>query len=492
MEPESPQAEGALVLFVRAWGHRREIVLSWVGFAGLVLLCPACSSTSTVYQANTSCCTGPEVQDPTNQDPHEADRVACIFGKGDLPEKSVSGDIPGLRQNVRHVFVIMMENRSFDHYFGALSQTVPKVDGKTDETNPGPDGGTVSQYHASHLCLTDTSHEWLAAHEQFDGGKMDGFVASSGSRLPMAYYDASDIPFYYYLAENFAIGDRHFASVMGPTWPNHFFFWDGTSCGFAEDEETNLDVDPGCGLSQNSIFRVLGDDLGVYDNSSDLAVVALSGERVAPIYSISDFEQAAAKETDATTALPKVVFIGATDKNIDIAPLGIHLAEDDDHPPSNIQDGQAFTHRIVGDLTSNVPLWKSSVLFITYDEHGGFYDHVQPPLACPPEILPDGGQTVDEAQFGRLGFRVPLLVVSPFVKRNYVSHFITDHTSILRFIETWLDKGAFSRRDANAWAMLDYFDFAAPDYDVPVFTADASPTPAGLADCALQSNGWSN
>src|SRR4029453_7328328 len=139
----------------------------------------------------------------------------------------------------------------------------------------------------------------------------------------------------------------------------------------------------------------------------------------------------------------------------------------DEHPPANVQTGQAFVAGAIESLMAG-PLWPSSALFLTYDEHGGFYDHVPPPAACVPDDVPPmllEGDTV--ADFDRYGFRVPVVVVSPFAKKRFVSHVVHDHTSILRFIETRFDLPALTRRDANADPMLEFFDFADPPFTRP-------------------------
>jgi len=129
-------------------------------------------------------------------------------------------------------------------------------------------------------------------------------------------------------------------------------------------------------------------------------------------------------------------------------------------------------YEIVSALMSNPETWKSSALFITYDEHGGYYDHVVPPRACDP-----GGPDFKRADyaFNRYGIRVPLIVVSPFAKAHYVSKYVTDHTSILRFIQGWKNLGALTFRDANAWPLLDIFDFTNVPADPPIPDATAIP-----------------
>jgi phospholipase C len=121
-----------------------------------------------------------------------------------------------------------------------------------------------------------------------------------------------------------------------------------------------------------------------------------------------------------------------------------------------VQDGQKFVYDIVNAVITR-PVFAHTVMFLTWDENGGFYDHVPPPRACDPTV--QGDQVNAEFQFDNYGFRVPLIVISPFAKQGYVSHYLADHTSLVRFVEHWQNKGAMTARDANAWPLLDMFDF---------------------------------
>jgi phospholipase C len=132
-----------------------------------------------------------------------------------------------------------------------------------------------------------------------------------------------------------------------------------------------------------------------------------------------------------------------------------------------MQVGQHWVWQQVDALVKS-PAWKSSALFLTYDEHGGLYDHVAPPPACAPDSTAPK-EHPEIGGFDRLGFRVPLVVISPYAKRHFVSHVVHSHTSILRFVEAKFDLPAFTARDANSDAMLDLFDFASPDFSVPSF-----------------------
>jgi phospholipase C len=162
----------------------------------------------------------------------------------------------------------------------------------------------------------------------------------------------------------------------------------------------------------------------------------------------------------AAGTLPQVAFV-------DPLFVGSSNTENDEHPTSNIQVGQEFVSRVVNALLAS-PQWPRSALFLTYDEHGGFYDHVRPRPACLPDGIPPLLEAGDDpGAFDRYGFRVPMVVVSPFARSRYVSHRVYDHTSILRFIETRFDLPALTRRDANADPLLRMFDFRQPPFATP-------------------------
>ncbi|HVW24131.1 MAG TPA: alkaline phosphatase family protein [Polyangiaceae bacterium] len=402
-------------------------------------------------------------------------RSNCKFTAGALPEDTL-GSCATAKNPIEHVIVLMQENRSFDQYYGHLKgHGQDDVDVPPESTsNPGSpaDGGTgavIPWHHEPQYCVTDTDHGWPASHRQYDDGKNDGFALSNsvasdptGSRA-MGYYDQTDIPFYYDLASTFAMSDRYFCSVLGPTYPNRMYLMGGTSFGIVTTDLNTL-APPGA----NQIFKALNDknvDWKDYHESIASGLLypdfATDSAQAAHFVDISEFAKDAAAGT-----LPPFALI---DPNFSSANI---VQEDDEHPPSDIQMGQKFVYDQVQALMHS-PEWKSSVLFITYDEHGGLYDHVAPPAACapddtPPRLNPELGN------FDRLGFRVPLIVVSPYAKRHFVSHVVHSHTSILRFIEAKFGIGALTNRDANSDAMFDLLDFESPpNLDVPSFTEPA-------------------
>jgi phospholipase C len=272
----------------------------------------------------------------------------------------------------------------------------------------------------------------------------------------MGYYDQEDIPFYYELASTFAMSDRYFSALLGSTYPNRYFLAAGTSFGIVSTKITNL-APPGV----PNVYRAL--------NAKGVSWKTYA-TTLASIFLFPDF---AATQSDhvfpadqfaidaASGTLPQVSFVEA---GFAQAPS----VETDEHPPADMQLGQHWVWQQVTALTRS-PLWPSSALFITYDEHGGLYDHVPPPAACAPDDTPPA-LNPELGGFDQLGFRVPLIVVSPWARRHYVSHAVHSHTSILRFLEAKFDLPALTKRDANSDALLDLFDFeSSPRIDVPEF-----------------------
>ncbi|HMD46778.1 MAG TPA: alkaline phosphatase family protein [Acidimicrobiales bacterium] len=391
-----------------------------------------------------------------------------------------AGRASGINQ-IKHVIVLMQENRTADTYLGQLNaEGQPAYEAEPTTGNPDPlnPGLTIAPFHKTNLCeSSDLNHSWNGAHQEYDNGAMDGFTAAndissanadatdpSGART-MGYYDQTDLPFYYSLYNTFATSDRYFSSVMGPTYPNRFYLLAGTSFGHIQN-----DPPPGGGWPVKTIFDELGAaniNWKVYFSDFPFAdsfsyVQQHAKHHVVPI---SHFY------TDAQKGhLPPVSYI-------DPAFVGSVNTETDEHPPSNVQVGQNFVYSVVN-AVEHSPDWKSTALFITYDEGGGFYDHVAPPAATVPDsIAPmlQSGDTV--AAFDHYGFRVPLVVVSPFARAHYVSHTVDDHTSILKFIETRFSLPALTARDAAADSMTGLFDFTAPTFASPPSFTQPTITP---------------
>jgi phospholipase C len=385
---------------------------------------------------------------------------------------------PGDITKIDHVVVLMQENRSYDDYFSQLHfQGQPQADAESQKPNANPLGGPpIHPFLKSNPCeVADLDHSWNGTHNEWNGGRMDGFTAANvnpadptGSRA-MGYYDSKTLPFYYGIANEFSVADRYFASALTQTFPNRFYLLTGTSFGHIRND---LAI-----YNQRTIFQSLDEAKPPVSWKIYLASVQVEllfsyvmQHAVGHVFPISQYYTDAANGT-----LPQVSFVesdGFGDKN----------TESDEHPPANVQVGEKFTHDAMSALVHSSN-WSSSAFFLTYDEHGGYYDHVSPPPAPVPDNIPPMLQPGDvPAAFDRYGIRVPALVVSPYAKAHHVSHTVYDHTSILKFIETRFGLPALTHRDAAADPMLDMFDFTHVSHPNPVLP-DAPVDPAGVAAC---------
>ncbi len=382
---------------------------------------------------------------------------------------------------IQHVVVLMQENRSYDSYFGRLhyegqpDSTVEPTRGNPDPLNPG---ARIRPFLATSECtVADLNHSWNGTHQEWNGGKMSGFTAANvdpadpnGSRT-MGTFDQSVLPFYYGLANEFSIADHYFASVLSQTFPNRFYLLTGTSFGHIAN-----DLPPAGGFKQKTVFQLLDEAtpkvswkiyLASFQVEELFSYVVHHSNHIA---TIADYKTDAANGT-----LPQVSFVESD-------PFGNVNQESDEHPPANVQVGQKFTHDIISALVKS-PNWSSSAMFLTYDEHGGFYDHVAPPAAPKPDNIAPMLQPGDApGAFDRYGIRVPAIVISPYARAHFVSHTVYDHTSILHFIETRFGLPTLTHRDAAADPMLGMFDFTQMSNPHPTIPA-APIDPAGKAAC---------
>lgn len=322
---------------------------------------------------------------------------------------SEASDLPPseLMANIDHIVVVCMENRSFDHYFGALQLVEGKaVNGLTGrETNPDLRGNPVATWNSDYWVVEeDPPHGWSSSRAQWNEGANDGFVVAHLERddhvdaLPvMGYHVREQLPTLYSLADNYVLCDRWHASVMSSTWPNKFYLHLATSDG-------QMGNDPVSGVP--SIFDRCADaGVEAYYYSSNLPFVIGYGVTEG-IKQISEFFDEAASGN-----LPSVAYL-------DPAFSTELTMGNDDHPPADIRLGQAFLATVYEALAQS-PAWERTLLIITYDEHGGFYDHVSPP------------EVFDERdEFRQLGFRVPSLVIGPHVRRGCVDSTLFDHVSV--------------------------------------------------------------
>jgi phospholipase C len=375
---------------------------------------------------------------------------------------------------IEHIIVVMMENHSFDGRFGMLGRGDGfKLDrsGKPLDANPMNDGRLVRAFHMPSTCQLNSSpgQNWVASHTSFNKGRNDGFVKASGP-VAMGYWDGTDTPFNYALARTFPLCDRYFCSTLAQTYPNRRFLIAGTASGVVRTVTSNLDkFAPPNGTI---LDRLHAHGISWRDYATDLPAidVILENAKTYPqnVSLIDQFYKDA-----ASGSLPAVSFV---DPRFGGDPT--HPAESEEDP-DDISYGENFTAKVVNAVFQS-PNWKNTVLVYTYDEHGGYYDHVPPPPAVKPDNIPPGADDPSvSGAYDRYGFRVPTVIVSPFAKRKYVSHQVHDHTSILKLIETKWNLGAMTYRDANASNLLDSLDLdGQPAFAEPPTLA--APRPAGL------------
>jgi phospholipase C len=426
-----------------------------------------------------------------------ADAASGLRAPGSLPfpHLPVGHPTPGLKQ-IEHVVVLMMENHSFDNLLGMVPHQVrgrAKVDGLTvtrgqpqnsnpTTATPAVAGPNVTAQLASSPCQSDSvSQAWNSSHIAWNNGANNGFVQASGTPA-MSFWDRSFLPTSYSIAQHYPIGERYFCSTLAQTYPNRRFLFAGTASGITATNNYTFQVPAANGTIFNQLLEhhiswlnyvtptngaLEGSPLIVPEFAHSPACTA----RMVPITQF--FSDAAQGE------LPSFSFL---DPDYDV---------DSEENPQDIQAGERFIAQVVHAITHS-RLWHKTALFITWDEHGGYYDHVPPPAAIAPDsiapitvpaALTDPSQPLLPGGFDRYGFRVPLFVISPWARAHYVSRVVQDHTSILAFIERKWNLPALSFRDANAHPLTDYFDFRRPAFAKPPKLAAAPGMAAGLAEC---------
>ena len=398
--------------------------------------------------------------------------------------------------------VVMMENRSVDHYLGWYAAENAAFDATRDRAYAKDDGtvvateswGVAGRHEYAGCGFSDPGHGWDSGRVQAtDGntdGEPDGFLrdGSGNDEYALSWYGPEDVPVHAALLRRFSTFDRYFCSVMSSTYPNREYLH---SCqGIRNNDFPPETGNPEwmAGFDWPCIWDTLterGVTWAYY--FSNLPVTGLWGPRyLHGTRHISNYYADA-----AAGQLPQVVFLDPWF----VAPEGLAC---DDHPHADIRLGQQFLSDVTLALVQS-PHWQSSAMFITYDEWGGFWDHVAPPTVDDPRAA-EG--------FNQLGFRVPTIAVSPFVGRGCVDHGVYDHTSIVRFIERNYGLRRLNALDPNArfagnrsiesvFGDFSYFD---PEVDTAPFDY-AAPSDAYTTGCLarelkvsdlfrLSENGW--
>jgi phospholipase C len=378
-----------------------------------------------------------------------------------------------------HIVVVMMENHSFDNLLGELPRAgQPSADGltfdsggKATNSNPGS-AATPPEVRAfpfpSTAQSTRVSQTWNATHEQINGAKMDGFVRSANSTQPMGYYPAGVLPFPYSLASTFTLANRWFCSAPCMTFPNRRFLMAGTAYGdISTDAESLTDPPPPNG----TIFdRLHAHGISWRNYFTDLpytgiipSILEKYPDHLAPVGSF--YEDCTAGTLPAVSFVdPEVGVLSFVGKSLSSLPIvggiasGLATVGGDEEAPQDMSYGEAWAHRVV-EAALHSPAWPRTLLIYTYDEHGGYYDHVPPPRAIPPDsIAPKLAPTDLPGGYDLYGPRVPAVVASPYSKPNGVTDVVHDHTSVLATIEAKWNLPALTYRDANAATVMDFLN----------------------------------
>ena len=312
------------------------------------------------------------------------------------------------RNPIQHIIIDLQENRSFDHYYG-LAPFAGQFGIPAGYSQPDGAGGSVAPYHFTSLSTPDIGHSWTATHREWNGGAMDGFFTTDGINA-MGFYTAQDLPFYYSLHDTSTLCVNYFCSLLGPTWPNRFYTAAGTSGGITTngiwgygvfDYPIILDLLDAANVSWK-VYNV-GMDSVPFGNTDNVFVF---WDRFANDQRAHRPKQEFFQDLKQDT-LPNVSWI-----------IPSFARGWDEHPPADVSVGMGIVQELVDGLR-NSSSFASSAYIHTYDEAGGYFDHVAPPQ-------------VDA--YG-LGIRVPTWIISPFAKPGHLEPTVYEHTSTLKFIE---------------------------------------------------------
>lgn len=376
--------------------------------------------------------------------------LAVAAGAGLVGCSDSTDPNPDPSESLDHIVVVTMENRSFDHLLG----WVPGADGKQSGLVYAD---TTGASHATHhltdfqqCAFADPNHSFEGGRAEYNNGACDGWLTTPGNDLyAIGYYEAADESFLGRAAPAWTVLDRYFAAILGPTHPNRLISQAGQTDRLSNELVAN---------TLPTIWdRLAAANLRGRNYGNTLTTAGLWGARYSSlIRPMSEFFR------DAINGdLPEVAFIDPD--------FAIDAPNNSYHPPSDIRDAEAFLANIYSAVTRS-PNWKSTLLVITFDEWGGFFDHVRPPVSPIPDIERAAGNTD-----GLRGFRVPTLLISPFARRGAVSSAVYDHASILRTIEWRWKLAPLSVRDAQANNLADELNFGSPQLTAPVIDVPGGP-----------------
>ncbi len=431
--------------------------------------------------------------------------------------------------DIDHVVILMQENRSFDHYFGSYrgargfsDQTAAFQQPYPGNTSASP-AGVLLPFHLdttqlNAACTHDITHDWVPQHQSWNNGAMDGFVTSrlainaNDAALAMGYYTRADLPYYYALADAFTLCDNYCCSVIGPTDPNRLY-------------SMAASIDPD-GLNGGPILQTLianrtatygkltyttmpeqlqtrGISWKIYTTPDQAILNGILSDNVLSYFKNFQDPSSVLYQNAFGPQFPVDFLSDAVSGNLPQVSWIIPSVIDSDHPPAPALFGEDTLSAIVTALMANPAVWAKTVLFSTYDENGGFFDHVAPvtaPAGTPGEYVtasavPDPTVTGNPPINGPigLGFRVPMTIISPFSRGGFISSDLFDHTSILRFLET---RFGAEVPNLSAWRrstvgdMTSAFNFTKPDTSIPSLPSTAAALQDVITACASNLAGF--
>jgi phospholipase C len=429
--------------------------------------------------------------------------------------------------DIEHVVIFMQENRSFDHYFGTYRGVRGFADASTFYRQPYPanttssPAGVLMPFHLDTTkpdaaCTQDIAHDWVSQHLSWHNGAMDGFLTSKSGNGPyavntMGYYTRADLQYFYAVADAFTLCDNYFCSVLGPTDPNRLYSMAGSIDPDGKNGGPLLET---LFLTRASFYGKLtyttmpeqlqarGISWKVYSAADQNIANGVASNNVLPYF--KNF-------LDTTSPLYKQGMVPSypTDFVADVAAGNLPQVSwivgsvaSSEHPPGPSVLGEVELSAIMTTLMANPVVWGKTVLFLSYDENGGFFDHVVPPTAPPgtpgeyvtATAVPDASSVGSPAINGPigLGFRVPLMIISPFSRGGFVSSGVFDHTSILRFLET---RFGAEVPNLSAWRrsavgdLTSAFNFTKLDTSIPKLPSVADAVPAIVSQCTADQSG---
>ncbi|MFI9274455.1 phosphocholine-specific phospholipase C [Kitasatospora sp. NPDC052896] len=447
-----------------------------------------------------------------------------------VPASAATGATPaalpegatGTIRDVRHVVVLMQENRSFDHYFGSLKgvrgfgdRSAITIGGNGTSvfnqpgllwghqypwqlsTTPSAFGITGEKYAQ---CDQSLDHGWSTQHKAWNNGKMDSWISAKLSDRTMGFLNRSDIPFHYALADAYTICDAYHCSIISATGPNRTYLWsgmigpDGTKGGPAYDggSESGLSWETYAEALQNAgvswkLYQNANDNFG--DNALAYFTQFANAAAGTPLHDrgMASVPAVTGSTPDDIAAAIKADVLGGTLPQVSWVVADQAHSEHPDAPPG---DGAHFVNLVIQALAADPDVFDSTVLFLNYDENDGFFDHVPPPVA-------PAGTAEESIQNGTpigLGFRVPMIIVSPWTRGGWVDSQVADHTSVLRFLETWttalgtpaICPNISDWRRQVCGDLTGAFDFGSPVYGLPALP-DTS-YQIGQSSCTLLPN----